>query len=160
MRIIAIDPGTTLSAYCMIDVETYKPVDFAKIPNDNLLAYIERKESLRPYVVIEMVTSYGNQVGKDVFETVLWAGRFFQRAEDCGMEAAVLARQEVKLSHCNSSRAKDANIIQALKDRFGDKGTKAAPGWFYGFKADIWQAYALGVTFLDHRRGMNLPVAR
>ena len=29
------------------------------------------------------------------------------------------------------------------------KGTKKAPGWFYGFSGDMWQAYALGVTYID-----------
>ena len=44
---------------------------------------------------------------------------------------------------------KDGNVRQALIDRFGVVGTKKDPGWFYGFHADIWQAYAVGVTYMD-----------
>ena len=53
------------------------------------------------------------------------------------------------------AKAKDSNIRQALVDRFAPgqpnygKGTKAQPGWFYGFNADIWQAYALAVYAAD-----------
>ena len=58
---------------------------------------------------------------------------------------------------CHKSTAKDSNITQALVDRFAPntrnkgKGVKAEPGFFYGFKKDIWQAYALGVTYLDEK---------
>ncbi len=55
-------------------------------------------------------------------------------------------------------RAKDRNVTQALVDRFsysrhkakGGSGVKADPGYFYGFKKDIWQAFAVGVTYLDN----------
>lgn len=32
------------------------------------------------------------------------------------------------------------------------KGTKAAPGWFHEFRADIWQAMALAVYTADNLR--------
>jgi hypothetical protein len=59
------------------------------------------------------------------------------------------------LHHCHSAKAKDSNIRQALADRFAPgepnygKGTKANQGWFYGFSADVWQAYALAVYAAD-----------
>jgi hypothetical protein len=58
-------------------------------------------------------------------------------------------RREVKLHLCGQARAKDSNIIQALKDRFGDKGTKNKPGLTYGMRKDLWQAFALAVTCMD-----------
>ena len=86
-------------------------------------------------LVIEMIASYGMPVGKEVFDTCVWIGRFIQ--------------QDEKMNICGSMKAKDSNIRQALIDRFGTVGTKKNPGWFYGFKADCWSAYAVGITYLD-----------
>lgn len=148
--VLAIDPGNIESAYCLIDKETYKPIEFGKIPNEEMLEKI--KNLCYNNLAIEMVASYGMPVGATVFETCVWIGRFIQ-ASYC--YAKYIYRKEETMCLCNSVRAKDSNIRQALIDRFGVVGTKKNQGWFYGFKKDIWAAYAVGVTYLDKEKGIN-----
>ena len=142
--ILAIDPGTTESAYVLLS-DNYEIIEFNKVDNNFLLNRIQDQYG-QFTLVIEMVASYGMPVGQEVFDTCVWIGRFMQ-ASSCPVE--LVYRKEVKLNLCGNVRAKDSNIIQALKDRFGDKGTKKNPGYFYGMKADCWQAMALAITYLD-----------
>lgn len=153
--ILAIDPGCTDSAYITIDQATRRPLDFGKIPNTQLLDQLCDRDlgEQVDHLAIEMIASYGMPVGREVFETCVWIGRFDMAAYS--VTTSLVYRQPVKTHHCHSSKASDANVAQALKDRFAygisnhGKGTKAQPGWFYGFKADIWQAYALAVYVAD-----------
>jgi hypothetical protein len=155
MTILAIDPGNTHSGYALIQPDTCRPIKTGKIPNEDVLHLIASAEF--DHLSIEMIASYGMAVGKEVFDTCVWIGRFVQLHKDTAprVNCQLVYRREVKLHHCQSSKAKDANITQALIDRFAygepnrGKGTKAAPGWFYGFAADIWQAYALAVLTAD-----------
>ena len=161
MRIMAIDPGNTESGYVIM--EGYKPVEFGKISNDDLIQKISMMDTDQkrcPEVMaIEMVASYGMPVGKEVFDTCVWVGRFLQKYADHGGDtAAYIYRMEEKMRLCHDSRAKDTNIRQALINRFAHhdfkngKGTKQDPDWFYGFSKDVWMAYAVGVVFLDKQQ--------
>lgn len=157
--ILAIDPGNQLSAYCLIDADTRKPLQFAKVTNEEMCDYIMSLGlPAAPLTFIEMVASYGMAVGAEVFETCVWIGRFYEVASyRHDVEPTLVKRLEVKMHHCHTAQAKDSNITQALVDRFAvgqpnhGKGTKAAPGWFYGFAADVWAAYALAVYAADVR---------
>ena len=156
MRIIAIDPGSTESGICVLD-ENYKPLRAGKANNITILQGLQIPKNEEIIAVIEMVSHYGTGMpaGKDVFETCVWIGRFTQWLEDKGIKVKRILRRDVKLQLCGNVRAKDSNVTQALVDRFAPntpnhgKGNKKNPGFFYGFAADAWQAYALGVTFLD-----------
>jgi len=61
---------------------------------------------------------------------------------------------DVKMHLCNSSRAKDSNIRQALIDRFEpDLPPKCRPkGILKGISKDCWQALALAVYWWDTRK--------
>jgi hypothetical protein len=148
--ILAIDPGPTQSAWVVY--RDGKPLDFAIVANDVLL------ERLRitgyEAVVIEKVESYGMAVGRDVFETVFWSGRFAEAAEPLPVDR--IGRKAVKLHLCGNTRAKDSNIRQALIDRYGGVGgkraaigLKASPGPLYGVSKDVWAALAVAVTYAD-----------
>jgi hypothetical protein len=149
--ILSIDPGNIESAYVVLD-ENLKPVEFGKFVNENVRQELRRylnKYHHEIHIAIEMIASYGMSVGKEVFETCIWIGRFTEMVETFNMNTHYIYRKDEKINLCGTMKAKDSNIIQALKDRFGDKGTKKAPGWFYGFGKDVWQAYAVGVTYHD-----------
>ena len=76
--IIAIDPGNRQSAYCVIDCNTLKPLEFGKVDNEELRnKLVFANEQGWQWAVIEMVASYGMAVGREVFDTVLWIGRFY-----------------------------------------------------------------------------------
>lgn len=150
-HLLAIDPGNIESAWVRINIETYEPLEFGKEPNMTVRSRVTQSRGEEIY--IEMVASYGMAVGKEVFDTCVWIGRFMECCTD--VTPNQVFRKDIKLHHCGQTKAKDSNIIQALIDRFAPdtpnrgKGSKANPGFFYGFKADVWQAYALAVYKAD-----------
>lgn len=168
--LLSIDPGDEESALTFLDVETRRPLWVKKLPNAEALAILCGLGPAEPgalmlettHVAIEMIASYGMVVGAEIFDTCVWIGRFAQALEDWRQITPVLVfRREVKLHHCMDPRAKDTNVTHALVDRFAKgqtnmgKGTKAKPGWFFGFAKDIWQAYALGVLEADRLKNSH-----
>lgn len=147
MAIIAIDPGCTESAWLMYGGGTIG--EFDKAANEDVRTLLQTSSPLNKavdHLAIEMIASYGMPVGREVFETVLWIGRFI---EAWGGPYTLVYRREVKMHLCNSARAKDGNIRQALIDKFGPPGTKKTPGATYGISKDVWAALGVAVTF-DH----------
>ena len=146
--ILAIDPGTTQSAYVLLD-EDLKPTEFGILPNEEMLWLIDAVFTAckDTHLALEMVASYGMAVGKTVFETCVWTGRFLERANTENYK--FIYRKDEKMNLCGSMKAKDGNIRQALIDRFGVVGVKKNKGWFYGVSKDVWAAIAVGVTYHD-----------
>lgn len=146
--ILAIDPGTEQSGWCLYDPEIRRVSSCDVDDNHGILNLLKESANLAhpiKKVCIEMVASYGMPVGKEVFETVRWIGRFQQAWRD--PEAVrLIYRRDVKLYLCGSMKAKDANVWQALIDKLGPVGTKKNPGPLYGVKSHARSALAVAVT--------------
>lgn len=159
-NVLAIDPGTTESAYCMYDMSRSEIWEAGKIDNFELISALRKGTITGDVAVIEMVASYGMPVGKTTFETCVWIGRFFEALYP-GTETRLMYRSKVKMAVCGRPQAKDSNIRQALIDMFPATGggaipqigTKPKPGPLYGFKSDMWAALAVAVTYQMQQRG-------
>lgn len=157
--ILALDPGTTESGFVMFD--GIRVTESGVLPNGELLSWV-RDPAWRgrsTILAIEMVASYGMPVGREVFETCVWIGRFQQAW--CEPQAVRLVfRREVKIHLCGKANAKDPNVRQALLDLFPrtgggatpQVGTKAMPGPLYGVSTHAWPALGVAIT-VAHQLG-------
>ena len=160
MKVFAIDPGNVNSAYAVMETRSgqdYALLEFGKYPNKEcmkrMVDWIDR-EYHPDRVIVERVASYGMAVGREVFETCEWIGRFSQEAEKY-VPVDYIYRKDEKVTICGNMKAKDSNIRQALIDRFAQRdlkngrGTKKDPDYFYGVAHDVWAAISVAVTYLD-----------
>ena len=163
MRILAIDPGNEKSAYVIYDTCLTDLIDnrekrdvrkFGIYPNEDMLSIASTVSA--DCLAIEMIACYGMPVGRTVFETCVWIGRFI---EAWGHDFEYVYRKDVKMHLCNSTRAKDGNVRQAIIDRYaatgGGKtpqiGTKKQQGPLYGVSKDVWAALGVAITFNETR---------
>jgi hypothetical protein len=151
--VVGIDPGTEVTAWVRLDHKCRCVKGHGIESNEAVLGRILEWQRLprSPRVAIEMIESFGMPVGKEIFETVWWIGRYCQADQD----ASRVTRREVKLHVCGQMRGvNDSTIRQAMLDRYGPGrekavGKKKSPGPLYGIRKDEWQALALAVTFFD-----------
>jgi hypothetical protein len=153
VTITAIDPGTTESG--IIHWQGEKPYGFGKFKNEDILDELREPDINGNELVIEEINPY--TMGKSTRDTILWSGRFQEAWESKGRTVHYIPRTKVRQILCGNGGPKitDSVITQALVDRFAygqnnfGKGTKKKPGFFYGFKKDVWQAFALAVAYVD-----------
>jgi len=169
-KIIGIDPGPTHSAFVIWDTEEEMIIKKSEphrqeagglkhATENNFLCDLVANKSRYPcsqrlleqydYFAIEMIASYGMPVGKSVFDTAFWIGRFYESAGPRCELRCRLYRKEIVVHHCGNPRAKDGNVARALKDRYGEPGTKKNPGTTYGLAGDTWQAFAVAIALQD-----------
>ena len=158
--VYAVDPGTRQSAIVALLPESAggKPAIVVHdiLPNALLLEFLAGVHQPGAALVVEMISSYGAAVGREVFETCVWIGRFLQAfPRKPGYTVATIRRRDVKRLLGLNTSAKDSVVRQHLLDLYTEPaipnpiGSKKAPGPLYGVARDEWQAMALGLALLD-----------
>jgi hypothetical protein len=138
-HVTAIDPGTTESAVLTLRGGV---VCAPEIMSNHALLVNARHGEWQE-VAIEMIACYGMPVGRETFETCLLIGRLMEIFDACAIHYRLVYRRDVKIWLCNSMKAKDANVRQALIDKYGPPGTKKNPGKTYGISSHLWSALAI-----------------
>jgi hypothetical protein len=143
--ILAIDPGTTESGWCLFDGA--RVLDSGVHGNPALLSRLWDSRFLAEpgTLAIEMMRARGMPVSNDEMRTLVWIGRFQQAW--CDPEAVRLVyRGDVKMHVCGNMKANDSNIRAGLIELLGPPGKKAAPGPTYGVASHAWAALGVAVT--------------
>lgn len=160
MSIVGIDPGSEVSGAVVWDGE--KLLDHRIASNEEIInwlpTYLDRCviEYTKPYV---MKTAKGAPFAPEqIAMTNIVIGRMMQRWYESRRHAPTLMSRHEVLKNLQANKrnggTRDSQVIKALTERFGGKGTKANPGPLYGIKSHEWNALAVAVTHLD-----LLPVA-
>jgi hypothetical protein len=149
MTLIGIDPGPVRSAAVLLIDGQVAATYFAQ--SQYLIDWLFRRhaESRPLHIACEHIQCMGMAVGATVFETAYWVGEYRHSARLMDAPFLKVFRGEVKMHLCGSMRAKDGNIRQALLDRYGEVGTKKAPGPMFGMSGDLWSALAVATTAAD-----------
>jgi hypothetical protein len=89
---------------------------------------------------IEFVQSYGMPVGREIFLTAFWCGKFALLCEQKGTAVKLIARPKIKAFITGLAKSKDADIRRSLILIYG--GTKKGEP-LHGITKDIWSALAV-----------------
>lgn len=151
--LLAVDPGTTESAFVSLDGETITAKGI--LLNTHLLSRLRQGGHAVDIFAIERVKSYGMPVGDEVFRTLIWTGRFIEAWEQArGGRVSWLyepTRLDVRNHLCHSTKANDATVRQAIIDRYGGKEATRKDGPLYQVHKDMWQALGVGLYVYDTR---------
>jgi hypothetical protein len=160
MNVAAIDPGPETHGLCLAQFDEF---DLPRsVPAFTFFSDIETntvKSEIAEFcsevgsdivIACEYIACFGMAVGASVFETAYnvggfreWVSREIGAPADFDRIWFPVYRLKVKIALCGQARAKDANISQALRDQYGQTGTKKNPGPLYGCHGHAWSALAI-----------------
>lgn len=148
--ILGLDPGPKHTGVVEYNHRAGLPVGYTAVLDNaavlNLLnVYATRNGPI--WVACERMAPQG-RVGYEILDTVVWSGRYQQRAEDVGLGFAFLYRQgSVCRNLLGTHKGNDTLIRAALIRRLGDVCLRDTSGKRTASHA--WAALAVAVTFAD-----------
>lgn len=143
MVILAIDPGTHESGFCLYDVLQGKVISCGVMLNDDMLKIVRDDRS--DMLAIEGFKARGNVIDNNCVQTIRWEGRF-QQAWGCPEDVHLVSRAAVKKFLGLPGSANDAKVNARLREIVGEKGTKMNPGPTYAVSSHAWPALGVALT--------------
>ena len=185
VRYLAIDPGNKQSGWIYFTeskphIGGVDPILFGTTENKLLRSSFANGpwDARSTMLLIEAPKPRGMPTAGEEMEMMIELGKFLECWDRLGGEYSYVFRQDVKLHLCGTARAKDKNVNQAIRDRFGgeQKGVKCPlcngkgwrgrdhiecpqcdgekwermPGPLAGVTGHVYAALAVGLWFIDH----------
>jgi hypothetical protein len=144
LKVLGIDPGPEDSAFVLWDGELILTAQMVR-PAVGIQWVNTALVSGNP-VAIEALRCYGRAIGRETLETAYTIGRL-----DHEMRCRLVPFSDYSRYWCNSTHARPAELYGALRERFGEPGTKAKPGVLYPVSKNehLRCAFALAVYVHD-----------
>ena len=152
--ILAIDPGSTESAWVVYDQG--KLIRFGIDDNDTTIGVVAEfafhDHGMR--LAIEDVRSFGQVIGQTILDTAKFigaVGHCWKLYRDIDSRPCLeIPRKTIVTRLCGLATKGDPAVRRAIINRYGGEkkavGTKKAPGPLYGVTYDVWQALAVAIT--------------
>jgi len=152
--IIGIDPGPEHSGLAVL--RTVNKIDNpvveraeSETDNESVAIFLDTFGcGPEDVLVVEMIESQGMAVGREVFESVYWIGRFTQAWPG---RVVRVTRKAVKLTMCGTRAAKESEVRRSLLNEYGGAdravGVKKDPGPLYGVKGHAWDAVTVAFAW-------------
>lgn len=133
MKILSIDPGNNDSAFVIWDTDSGKITHKSdiipgttnrKTENNEMLRLIVDLKEFWEVMSIEIIENMGFSVGREIFDTAFWYGRFLQIAVDnrVPLENIVMCpRLRVQKEIGGKRGASDSEIVDKIIEMFGGK---------------------------------------
>jgi len=140
--IFAVDAGSEKSAYVVFNPSTQRIESMGIETNADLLRTLVAPLRISVFA-FEKLTPYGFPVGKEVFETIEWNGRFRQAAERHNVTVFPVTRKQCVIHHTGRSTGGDKEIRASMIARFPNEDIARCG-------SDIRSALAIAAYASDH----------
>jgi hypothetical protein len=153
---IGIDPGTTHTGVCAVDPFTIEVDDAQKIPNEEVLNWIEGARVLADEylgeVGIEDIVPYsGRLMGNTTKETIYFIGVLRHELRKMGIEPRIFPKSAWASWLAGARHMKDADVRAAIANRWGGECGKKGSRFEALKNSDIRSAFgvAMYTWYLD-----------
>lgn len=151
--ILGIDPGTTESGICLIEVGEFNQVNIQraeKVPNLEVRRFIQAWRHKGWQIACEGMVYQGQGFGAESIKTCYEIGRLMQLCSQLGLGFTIYSRREYGRFFVPEGTLNDATLRASLEQIFGPSSKKLDPLFLLRGASDKRSAFAVA-KYHQHR---------